>query len=68
MEEVAKIDASHQILGFGEYSERTYGEVVKKRPTYVEYLMNGRAPDRLDVEQFAEWGKWEMFRYRGGER
>ena len=42
-------------LGFGEFAEYTYVEVLIRKPKYAEFRMGEGEKDHADVEKFAEW-------------
>ena len=54
-EEAKKINGEAQKLGFGEFAEYTYVEVLKKKPKYAAFPSDEGLGDRAAMKKFAEW-------------
>ena len=47
--------SEHSLLGFGEYYDWTYGQVMKATPNYVTYICQECTTSSQEQEQFQEW-------------
>ena len=49
----------NQELGFGEYYDWTYVDVLTHKQAYVEYLRKDNYGQCPQKKKFAEWIRWE---------
>ena len=52
--EVSRSEGGAQKLGFGEFAEYTYVEILTYKPKYAEFLMAQGKRDHIDMEKFLD--------------
>ena len=61
IEEAAIIEGEAQKLGFREFAEYPYVEILTYKPKYVEFLTDVGKRDHIDMKKFPEWVKYGDF-------
>ena len=55
MEESASTEGETHRLGFGEFGEYKYVEILAYKPKYAKFLIEEGSPDHIDRGEFPEW-------------
>ena len=57
-----------QKLGFGEFAERTYVDILMYKPRCVEFLLGSGDDGSPDKGKFTEWAKYKNVEIAAGEK